>query len=75
MHVEELRWLSLGEFGMLWHEAEQGSALLMNPASAAEERFGRRTPEEVASAAQACPRAFGLSALEGSSAAEGAAEG
>ena len=75
MQVEELRWLSLRGFWCFWQEAEQVSALRMNSGSAAEGTFGRRTHEEVASAAQACPRAFGLSALEGSSAAEGAAEG
>ena len=42
MHVEELRCVSWRKIGVFWHEAEQGSALLMNPASAAEEWFGRR---------------------------------
>ena len=65
----------IGRVLCIWREAEQVSALRMNSGSAAEGTFGRRTHEEVASAAQACPRAFGLSALEGSSAAEGAAEG
>ena len=43
MNVEKLWFVCLGEFGEVWHEAEQGSAILENPASAAEGRFGRRT--------------------------------
>ena len=65
----------IGRVLCFWREAEQVSALRMNSGSAAEGTFGRRTHEEVASAAQACPRAFGLSALEESSATEGATEG
>ena len=58
MQVEGLRCLSWRGFCALGEEAGQVSALLMNSGSAAEGTFGCRTHEEVASAAQACPRAF-----------------
>ena len=43
MLVEKLWFLCLSKIGKVWREAEQGSAILENPASAAEGRFGRRT--------------------------------